>query len=98
MKFFILNSLKSAHSSLCVAGDAAEQHIKKLPCLLYSPSAFSQTHKVYSYTDLELACQILCMCPVKWQDQYHLLEKCYPKEVKPLLAIFECIEVEVLVD
>ena len=42
--------------------------------------------------DSELACNILHMCPLKWQDQYHLLEKCYLEGVKPLLLILECIE------
>eukprot|EP00804_Cyclotella_cryptica_P001244 CCRYP_012735-RA/>CCRYP_012735-RA protein AED:0.40 eAED:0.40 QI:0/-1/0/1/-1/1/1/0/121 len=37
------------------------------------------------------------MCPLKWQDQYHLLEKCYPG-VKPLLLILERIEVAHPVD
>eukprot|EP00804_Cyclotella_cryptica_P017993 CCRYP_008291-RA/>CCRYP_008291-RA protein AED:0.40 eAED:0.40 QI:0/-1/0/1/-1/1/1/0/136 len=38
------------------------------------------------------------MCPLKWQDQYHLLEKCYPEGVKPLLLILERIEVAHPVD
>ena len=45
------------------------------------------------YTDAELACHILRMCPLKWQDQYQLLEKYYPEDVKPLLLIVEHIEV-----
>eukprot|EP00804_Cyclotella_cryptica_P007125 CCRYP_014513-RA/>CCRYP_014513-RA protein AED:0.12 eAED:0.65 QI:0/0/0/1/1/1/2/0/396 len=36
--------------------------------------------------------------PNKWQDQYHLLEKCYPEGVKPLLLILERIEVAHRVD
>ncbi len=43
--------------------------------------------------DLELACNILRMCPFKWHGQYHLLEKCYPEGVEPLLLLLECIEV-----
>eukprot|EP00804_Cyclotella_cryptica_P023754 CCRYP_011142-RA/>CCRYP_011142-RA protein AED:0.22 eAED:0.51 QI:0/0/0/1/1/1/2/0/256 len=35
---------------------------------------------------------------VRWQDQYHLLEKCYPEGVKPLLLILERIEVAHPVD
>eukprot|EP00804_Cyclotella_cryptica_P018650 CCRYP_007175-RA/>CCRYP_007175-RA protein AED:0.30 eAED:0.35 QI:0/-1/0/1/-1/1/1/0/169 len=38
------------------------------------------------------------MCPLKWQDQYHLLDKSYPKGVKPLLLILERIEVAHPVD
>ena len=68
-------------------------YVEDLPCLFYSPSASSHTQKVYSFTDSELACNILRMCPLKWQDQYHLLEKCYPEGVKPLLLILEHIEV-----
>eukprot|EP00804_Cyclotella_cryptica_P008421 CCRYP_003940-RA/>CCRYP_003940-RA protein AED:0.35 eAED:0.35 QI:0/-1/0/1/-1/1/1/0/94 len=52
------------------------------------------TQQVYSFTGTELACHILHMCPLKWQDQYHLLEKCYPEGVKPLLLILERIEVD----
>ena len=68
-------------------------YVEDLQCLFYSPSASSHMQKVYSFTDSELACNILRMCPLKWQDQYHLLEKCYPERVKPLLLILECIEV-----
>ena len=50
--------------------------------------------KVYSFIDSELTCNILRMCPLKWQDQYNLLEKCFPEGVKPLLLILERIEVE----
>ena len=67
-------------------------YIKDLPCLFYSPSVSLHMQKVESFTDAELACNILCMCLLKWQDQYHLLEKCYPVGVKPLLLILECIE------
>eukprot|EP00804_Cyclotella_cryptica_P015167 CCRYP_000718-RA/>CCRYP_000718-RA protein AED:0.33 eAED:0.33 QI:0/-1/0/1/-1/1/1/0/164 len=73
-------------------------YVEDLPCLYYSPSASTQTQQVYSFTDAELACHILRMCPLKWQDQYHLLEKCYPEGVKPLLLILERIEVAHPVD
>eukprot|EP00804_Cyclotella_cryptica_P005518 CCRYP_003037-RA/>CCRYP_003037-RA protein AED:0.35 eAED:0.35 QI:0/-1/0/1/-1/1/1/0/176 len=73
-------------------------YIEDLPCLYYSPSASAMTQQVYSFTDSELACHILRMCPLKWQDQYHLLEKCYPEGVKPLLLILERIEVAHPVD
>ncbi len=68
-------------------------NVEDLPCLFYSPSTSSHMQKVCSSMDSEVACNILCMCPLKWQDQYHLLEKCYPGGVKPLLLILECIEV-----
>ena len=57
-----------------------------------------QNQKAYSFTDLELACHLLRMCPLKWQDQYHLLEKCNTEGVKPLLLILEYIEVAHPVD
>ena len=68
-------------------------HIEDLLCLFYSPSVSLHTQKVKSFTDAVLACNILHMCPLKWQGQYHLLEKCYPEGVKRLLLILECIEV-----
>ena len=43
--------------------------------------------------DSELTCDILCMCLLKKWDQYHLLEKCYPEGVMPLLLILKHIEV-----
>eukprot|EP00804_Cyclotella_cryptica_P003365 CCRYP_012861-RA/>CCRYP_012861-RA protein AED:0.23 eAED:0.75 QI:0/0/0/1/1/1/2/0/279 len=73
-------------------------YVEDLPCLYYSPSASTMTQQVYSFTDAELSCHILRMCPLKWQDQYHLLEKCYPEGVKPLLLILERIEVAHPVD
>ena len=82
LKFYILNNLKKPnkvqipHFVQCMT--KLNKYIKELPCLFYSPS-------------VSVTCQILCMCPVKWQDQYHLVEKCYSKGVKPLLAILECI-------
>ena len=44
-------------------------YIMDLPCLFYSPSASSHTQKVYSFTDWELAYNIMCMCSLKWHDQ-----------------------------
>ena len=73
-------------------------YIKELQYLFYSPSASSYTQKVYSFMDSELARNILCIYPLKWQDQCHLIEKCYPEGVKPLLLILEHIEVAHPVD
>eukprot|EP00804_Cyclotella_cryptica_P020965 CCRYP_009287-RA/>CCRYP_009287-RA protein AED:0.81 eAED:1.00 QI:0/0/0/0.5/1/1/2/0/315 len=73
-------------------------YMEDLLCMYYSPSASMMTQQVYSFTDLELSCHILCMCPLMWQDQYHLLEKCYLGGVKPLLLILEQIEVAHPVD
>ena len=52
-------------------------------CLYYSMSMSMQSKKANSFTDVELTCHILCMCPFKWQDQYYLLKKHYPEGVKP---------------
>ncbi len=96
-RFYISNCLKKPNKVRirqfvqCVL--QLNNYVEDLPCLFYSPSASLHTQKVYSFTDSELVCNILCMCPLKWQDQYHLLEKCYPEGVKPLLLILECIEV-----
>ena len=86
-------SQQGAHSSIYAAMLQLNNYTKDLLCLFYSPSASLHTQKVYSFTDSELACNILCMCPLKWPDQYQLLEKCYPEDVKPLLLIVEHIEV-----
>ena len=82
LKFYILNSLKKPnkmrihHFVQCVM--QLNIYIEELPCLFYSPSMSLQTQRVYSYTDPELECQILRMCPVKWQDQYQVLpQRCY---------------------
>eukprot|EP00804_Cyclotella_cryptica_P003249 CCRYP_010479-RA/>CCRYP_010479-RA protein AED:0.25 eAED:0.25 QI:0/-1/0/1/-1/1/1/0/240 len=85
-------------ASVCAARDAAEQLRGRPPVLVLQPGASTMTQQVYSFTDAELACHILRMCPLKWQDQYHLLEKCYPEGVKPLLLILERIEVAHPVD
>ncbi len=73
-------------------------YIKDFLLLFYSPSTSSHTQKVYSFIDLEFACNILCMCPLKWQNQYHLVEKCYSEGVKSLLLILEYIKVMHTVD
>ena len=97
LRFYISNCLKKPNKvrirQFVQRGLQLNNYVEDLPCLFYSPSASSHTQKVYSFTDSELACNILRMCPLKWQDQYHLLEKCYPEGVKPLLLILERIEV-----
>eukprot|EP00804_Cyclotella_cryptica_P009652 CCRYP_011204-RA/>CCRYP_011204-RA protein AED:0.19 eAED:0.19 QI:0/-1/0/1/-1/1/1/0/292 len=102
LKFYISNCLKKPNKVRCVQFVQRvmqlNNYVEDLPCLYYSPSASKQTQQVYSFTDAELACHILHMCPLKWQDQYHLLEKCYPEGVKPLLLILERIEVAHPVD
>ena len=97
MRFYITNCLKKPNK---VRIRQFVQHvlqlnsyIEDLPCLFFSPIASSHTQKVKSFTDAELACNILRMCPLKWQDQYHLLEKCYPEGVETFLSILEHIEV-----
>eukprot|EP00804_Cyclotella_cryptica_P029683 CCRYP_018701-RA/>CCRYP_018701-RA protein AED:0.21 eAED:0.26 QI:0/-1/0/1/-1/1/1/0/236 len=98
LKFYISNCLKKPNKVQfvqCVM--QLNNYVEDLLCLYYSLSASTMTQQVYSFTDAELACHILRMCLLKWQDQYHLLEKCYPG-VKPLLLILERIEVAHPVD
>eukprot|EP00804_Cyclotella_cryptica_P002466 CCRYP_019178-RA/>CCRYP_019178-RA protein AED:0.09 eAED:0.81 QI:0/0/0/1/1/1/2/0/443 len=102
LKFYISNCLKKPNKvwvrQFVQRVMQLNNYVEDLPCLYYSPSASTMTQQVYSFTDAELACHILRMCPLKWQDQYHLLEKCYPEGVKPLLLILERIEVAHPVD
>ena len=102
LKFYISNCLKKPNKvrvrQFVQRVTQLNNYVEDLPCLYYSPSASTMTQQVYSFTDAELACHILRMCPLKWQDQYHLLEKCYPEGVKPLLLILERIEVAHPVD
>eukprot|EP00804_Cyclotella_cryptica_P029174 CCRYP_005340-RA/>CCRYP_005340-RA protein AED:0.42 eAED:1.00 QI:0/-1/0/1/-1/1/1/0/448 len=102
LKFYISNCLKKPNKvrvhQFVQRVMQLNNYVEDLPCLYYSPSASTMTQQVYSFTDAEVACHILRMCPLKWQDQYHLLEKCYPKGVKPLLLILERIEVANPVD
>eukprot|EP00804_Cyclotella_cryptica_P013426 CCRYP_005171-RA/>CCRYP_005171-RA protein AED:0.20 eAED:0.78 QI:0/0/0/1/1/1/3/0/330 len=91
------------HLQSCFAHDAGENLKFYISNCLKKPNKVRPERKyndpqVYSFTDVELACHILRMCPLKWQDQYHLLEKCYPEGVKPLLLILERIEVAQPVD
>eukprot|EP00804_Cyclotella_cryptica_P011490 CCRYP_017058-RA/>CCRYP_017058-RA protein AED:0.39 eAED:1.00 QI:0/-1/0/1/-1/1/1/0/314 len=102
LKFYISNCLKKPNKvrvrQFVQRMMQLNNYVEDLPCLYYSLSASTMTQQVYSFTDVELACHILRMCPLKWQDQYHLLEKCYPEGVKPLLLILEQIEVAHPVD
>ena len=102
LRFYISNCLKKPNKvrirHFVQRVTQLNNYVEDLPCLYYSPSASTMTQAVYSFTDSELACHILRMCPLKWQDQYHLLEKCYPEGVKPLLLILERIEVAHPVD
>eukprot|EP00804_Cyclotella_cryptica_P024097 CCRYP_007319-RA/>CCRYP_007319-RA protein AED:0.32 eAED:0.32 QI:0/-1/0/1/-1/1/1/0/199 len=97
LRFYISNCLKKPNKvwmrQFVQRVMQLNNSVEDLPCLYYSPSTSTMSQQVYSFTDAELACHILRMCLLKWQDQYHLLEKCYPKGVKPLLLILERIEV-----
>eukprot|EP00804_Cyclotella_cryptica_P026564 CCRYP_020447-RA/>CCRYP_020447-RA protein AED:0.15 eAED:0.20 QI:0/-1/0/1/-1/1/1/0/387 len=102
LRFYISNCLKKPNKvkirQFVQRAMQLNNYVEDLPCLYYSPSASAMTQQVFAFTDSELACHILRMCPLKWQDQYHLLEKCYPEGVKPLLLILERIEVAHPVD
>eukprot|EP00804_Cyclotella_cryptica_P018031 CCRYP_008321-RA/>CCRYP_008321-RA protein AED:0.23 eAED:0.23 QI:0/-1/0/1/-1/1/1/0/282 len=102
LRFYISNCLKKPNKvKICQFVQCVMQlnnYVEDLPCLYYSPSASAMAQQVFAFTDSNFACHILRMCPLKWQDQYHLLEKCYPEGVKPLLLILERIEVAHPVD
>ncbi len=87
MWFYMTNCLKKP-KKVCICQFVQHvlqlnSYIEDLLCLLYSPSASLHSQKVKSFTDVELACNILCVCPLKWQDQYHLLESVNLKELSP---------------
>eukprot|EP00804_Cyclotella_cryptica_P021700 CCRYP_012865-RA/>CCRYP_012865-RA protein AED:0.10 eAED:0.80 QI:0/0/0/1/1/1/3/0/405 len=91
------------HLQSCFAHDAGKNLKFYISNCLKKPNKVWPERKYNDLTglllpDMELACHILRMCPLKWQDQYHLLEKCYLEEVKPLLLILEQIEVVHQVD
>eukprot|EP00804_Cyclotella_cryptica_P019427 CCRYP_006602-RA/>CCRYP_006602-RA protein AED:0.28 eAED:0.63 QI:0/0/0/1/1/1/2/0/305 len=98
LRFYISNCLKKPNKvkirQFVQRVMQLNNYIEDLPCLYYSPSASAMTQQVFAFTDSNLHA-ISCAC---WQDQYHLLEKCYPEGVKPLLLILERIEVAHPVD
>ena len=99
LRFFISNCLKKPNK-VCIRQFVQcilqlNNTIKDLLCLFFSLSTSLHTQKVYSFMNSKLACNILCMCPLKWQDQYHLLKKSYPEGVKPLWLILKCIEMHI---
>ena len=87
LRFYILNCLKKPNKvqlrqfmwCMLQLNNCREDLLH----LYYIPSTSSHTQRVYSFMDLELTCNILRMCPLNWQDRYHLLEKCYLEGVKP---------------
>ena len=58
-----------------------------------SPRANTNTRKVKSYDEAELACLALRMCLESWQDQYDLAqESVAPQSMQKLLAVLETIK------
>ena len=68
--FYMMNCLKKPNKVhirqfvQCIL--QLNSYIEVLPCLFYSPSTSSHRQKVKSFTDAELECNILRMCPLKW--------------------------------
>jgi hypothetical protein len=45
-------------------------YIKYLPSIYNSPKATESTQLAVPYTEAQFVVQLLCMCPVHWQNQY----------------------------
>ena len=48
--------------------------------------------QVLPLDDTNIAMNLLCMCPAKWQTQYNLMEKMTPINTRALLLILEKIK------
>jgi hypothetical protein len=67
-------------------------YVKYLPSIYNSPKATESTQLAVPYTEGQLAVQLLCMCPVHWQNQYDLNQNTIPQDTRRLLAALENIE------
>eukprot|EP00804_Cyclotella_cryptica_P028302 CCRYP_013174-RA/>CCRYP_013174-RA protein AED:0.56 eAED:0.62 QI:0/0/0/1/1/1/2/0/269 len=69
LKFYISNRLKKPNKvrvrQFVQRMMQLNNYVEDLPCLYYSLSTSTLIQQVFSYTDMELACQILRMCPLK---------------------------------
>ncbi len=65
-----------------------------MPCFYYSPNANTSTKpENIPFTEAELGAHVLCMCPLKWQDQYNMNKKgMMPMNMRLLLISLEAIE------
>jgi hypothetical protein len=67
-------------------------YIKYLPSIYNSPKATEGTQLAVPYTEAQLAVQLLCMCPMHWQNQYDLNQNTIPQDIRLLLTVLENIE------
>jgi hypothetical protein len=65
-----------------------------MPCFYYSPNANASTKpENVLFTEAELGANVLCMCPLQWQDQYNMNEKgMTPMDMCSLLTSLEAIK------
>jgi hypothetical protein len=66
-------------------------YVKYLPSIYNSPKATESTKLAVPYTEVQLAVQLLCMCPVHWQNQYDLNQNTIPQDTCRLLTVLENI-------
>ncbi len=64
---------------------------KYLPSIYNSPKATESMQLAVPYTEVQLAVQLLRMCPVHWQNQYDLNQNTVPQDTRRLLAVLENI-------
>jgi hypothetical protein len=69
-------------------------YIAQMPCFYYSPNANASTKpENVPFTEAELGANVLCMCPLQWQDQYNMNEKgMMPMDMCSLLTSLEAIK------
>jgi hypothetical protein len=69
-------------------------YITQMPCFYYSPHTNASTKpENVPFTEAELGVHVLHMCPLPWQDQYNMTEKCMmPMDKRSLLTSLEAIE------
>ena len=78
--------------------DQLNSYLKNLPSLFQSPKANLATKLVMPLKDANLATHLLQICPVKWQQQYDLMENSTPVSTRALLLVLENIESNVQLD
>jgi hypothetical protein len=97
-KYYITNALKkpqhvNVHQFLhCV--EQLNAYIAQMLCFYYSPNANASTKpKNVPFTEAELGCHVLRMCPLQWQDQYNMNKKGMTlMDMCSLLTLLEAIE------
>jgi hypothetical protein len=97
-KYYISNVLKkpqrvNVRQFVCQV-EQLNAYIAQMPCFYYSPNANASTKpENFPFTEAELRANVLCMCPLPWQDQYNLNKKGMPPmDMRLLLTLLEAIE------